>query len=67
MTAGAASQRTAHPVAVSGWDEHEDFLVGQRGSGPRFARNDGVIRNCSQSPASGVARKGRHPQRVSGR
>lgn len=27
MTAGTASQRTAYPVAVSGWDEHEDFFV----------------------------------------
>jgi hypothetical protein len=27
MTAGTASQQTACPVEVSGWDEHEDFFV----------------------------------------
>ena len=27
MIAGTASQQTAYPVEVSGWDEHEDFFV----------------------------------------
>jgi len=27
MIAGTASQQTAYPVKVSGWDEHENFFV----------------------------------------